>query len=165
MPNETAPEHGADIGSVRVTIGTVSGRARPRPTRRVGVPAIAMIAMVVAVAVATVGAPGGGRRVQAPAVSRPMQSAATPSTFGLGIACPRLVVFAPGGGFARVDVDRFSPCGTYGNYVTIVLRRVRGSWVRALEMSAWTCRSHPLPRQVLGELGLCLRGQEHTRRL
>lgn len=161
MPNETAPEHGAEIGSVRVTIATASGPGRPPPTRRMGVPVLAMLAMVAALAVAAVVSPGGGRRVQAREVARAVQSA---GAVGFGLRCPRLVVFAPGGGFARVDVDRFSPCGTYGNYVTIVLRRVRGAWVRALEMSAWTCRSHPLPRAVLTELGLCPRGQEHTRR-
>jgi hypothetical protein len=122
-----------------------------------------MIAMVAALAVAAVLASGGGRRVHAAAAARPVQSSVVPGAAGLGLACPRVVVFAPG--FARVDVDRFSPCGTYGNYVTIVLRRVRGSWVRAFEMSAWTCLSHPLPRLVLTELGLCLRGQDHTPRL
>ncbi len=162
MPDETAPEHGADIGSVRVTIATASGPGRPPPARRVRMPVLAMIVMVGALAVAAVVAPGGGRREQARNVARPVPSA---GAFGLGVACPRLVVFASRDGFARVDVDRFRPCGTYGNYVTIVFRRVGGTWIRALEMSAWTCRSRPLPRPVLTELGLCLRGQEHRRSL
>jgi hypothetical protein len=88
--------------------------------------------------------------------SVPIRAAdALAARFGIRLPCARLTMISADGNYARVDFDRFRPCGTYGNYGTIVLRRVHRHWIREFEASGQTCRMSLVAPLVLVELKLC----------
>jgi hypothetical protein len=77
--------------------------------------------------------------------------------FGIRSHCVRQAIVSPDGTFARVDYDQGTGCGTANNHVTLILRRVRGSWVPRFAALLWRCPSNVLPRRVQAELHLCAR--------
>lgn len=166
MAKEETYDGGPELGEVHVTIEVVRGPGHPALTKllaatwvRVG---LAFLGLVAAVAAGTmiVAGPGtppsraAGRSpgLQSPQLADP-DAVATP--FGIRVHCLRLTVVSPGGKYARVDFERATPCGTYGNYVTLILHRVHGTWVREFEATGWRCPTTWLPPSVLAGLRIC----------
>jgi hypothetical protein len=92
---------------------------------------------------------------RSPQIQSPQLAAAVTTRFGIEFHCLRLTVVSPDHTYARVDFDPATPCGTYGNYVTIILHRVHGAWLREFETTGWTCPTSLLPPAVPPALQLC----------
>lgn len=97
---------------------------------------------------------GAGRSLEI-ASRQPVNAAGIVTRFGVHSHCVRQAIVSGDGTFARVDFDRSTACGTAGNHVTLILRRVGGAWVAAFDASGWRCPSTALPQRVLAGLRLC----------
>jgi hypothetical protein len=155
MAKEETPDDRSGLDEVQITVVVVPGRIRAALTRflararvRRGLVLIALTAVVTAVAIIVVLSSGGR-------ASRPLDSDALTTQFGLRSNCARLTIVSPDGAYTRIDLDHSGPCGTFGNQVTLVLHRVQGVWVRKFEASSWTCPISSLPQPVAIELQLC----------
>lgn len=165
MANHGAPDRGADLGPVDVTISVVREPGSPDPGRHAvrvrSAVKLAFLAVLVATAVAALLASSGPRAAHAsgPAASgRGLSMAyanAVPSRFGVRAPCLRFMLVTPDDSYARLDIDRYTPCETYANYLLLILHRVRGAWVRVFETSSWTCPTRVLAPKVVQELQLC----------
>jgi hypothetical protein len=148
--------HGAGLAE-RVA-GTFAGR--PIRAAIVWGAVAAVLAVVAGVAVTIVTSSGSRPRTPTrftaevpPAPTVPVHGAA--ARFGIRSHCVRQAIVSPDGTFARVDYDQGVGCGTANNHVTLILRRVRGSWVPRFAAFLWRCPSNVLPRRVQTELHLC----------
>jgi hypothetical protein len=155
MAKEEIPEDGSGLGEVQITVVVVPGRIRAALTNfrggarvRAGLVFGGLIVAVAAGAVIAISSSGGR-------AGRPPGSEALATQFGLRSNCARVVVVSPDGAYARIDLDRAGPCGTFGNQVALILRRLHGVWVREFEASGWTCPMRRLPQPVAIELQLC----------
>jgi hypothetical protein len=77
------------------------------------------------------------------------------TVFGFRVDCPRLAIVSSDGEYARLDYDTFSPCGSYGNHMTLILHRMRGTWVPAAVGTGSRCPVSTLPARIAIELQLC----------
>ena len=155
MGKDEIPDDGSGPGEVQITIVVVPGRARSTLTKlrvgarvRTGLVSGGVIAAVAAGAVIAVSA-GGGR------ASRPPAPDALATQFGHRSNCARVTVTSSAGVYARVDLDRAGPCGTFANQGTLILHRLHGAWVREFEASSWRCPAGRLPQRIALELHLC----------
>lgn len=155
MAKEETPDDRSGLEEVQITVVVVPGRIRatltrflPRARVRAGLVFGALAAVVTAVAIIVVSSSGGH-------ASRPLDSDALTTEFGLRSNCARLTIVSPDGAYTRIDLDHSGPCGTFGNQVTLVLHRLHGVWVRKFEASSWTCPISSLPQPVAIELQLC----------
>ena len=98
--------------------------------------------------------PGTGRSPEI-ASRQPVTAAGIGTRFGIQSHCVRQAIVSRDGTFARVDFDRATACGTAGNHVTLILRRVGGAWVAAFDATGLRCPSKALPQRVLAGLRLC----------
>jgi hypothetical protein len=167
MTKETTPGE-LELGEVQVTIEVVRepvhyALAKLFAGRWVrALVAVAGLAAGVAVGVMIIDSPGSGlsrgagRSHQLPS-GQPVNAEAVAAPFGIRSHCVRQAIVSRDGTFARVDFDRATACGTAGNHVTLILRRVRGAWVAEFDATGWSCPSKALPQQVLAELQLCRR--------
>ena len=165
MAKETTPgEFG--LGEVQVTIEVV-----PRPVHRgrtnlfAGRSVRALVTVAGLAGAVAIGAlivdssgrglvPGPGRSPEI-ASRQPVTTAGTGTRFGIHSHCLRQAIVSRDGTFARVDFDRATACGTAGNHVTLILRRVGGAWVAAFDATGLRCPSSALPQRVLAGLHLC----------
>jgi hypothetical protein len=151
----------SDLGPVRATIvvtadpggrrGPVRVRSRAGSALAIGVLAGAVAVVAIALALRSV-------HRALPADHPPPAVASTDresTMFGFRVDCPRLALVSPDGQYARADYEMNTPCGSYGNYVTLILHRVGGSWVQVFVGTGWRCPSRSLPPRVLTELQLC----------
>jgi hypothetical protein len=152
MAKEKTDDPGSGAEEVQVTVDVVPGRVRVTLRKllaerrvRVGLASAGLIAAL-AIAAIVVSSSGRGRAPEPGALAR---------QFGLRTDCTRRTVTSPDGAYARIDLDRFGSCGTFGYQVTLVLHRVHGAWARDFEASSWTCPVKRLPRSVAIELELC----------
>jgi hypothetical protein len=163
MAKKGTPEDGSGPEEVRVTVVVEQGRLRAMLTKlrartpvRVGLASGGIIAAVVAGAIVVASSSTGHEPGSSGSYSPwPTDSDRLATQFGLRLNCARLTVFSPNGAYARIDLDRAGPCGTFGDQVTLILHRVHRTWVREFEASRWTCPISELPRPVATELGLC----------
>jgi hypothetical protein len=152
------------LGEVHVTI-LVTRQPRPRWLRsllagtrvRVGLALVGLLAAGMAGTLIVASQhPGPSQAAgRSPQIQSPQLAAAVTTRFGIEFHCLRLTVVSPDRTYARVDFDPAMPCGTYGNYVTIILHRVHGAWLREFETTGWTCPTSLLPPAVPAELQLC----------
>ncbi|MBV8941275.1 MAG: hypothetical protein JO240_06060 [Solirubrobacterales bacterium] len=155
MAEEETPDDECRLGDVQITIVVVPGWIRARLTKftagarvRAGLASFGLIAAVAAGAVIAVSSSTGraGRRVE---------SGTLATRFAPRSNCARLTVVSTDGAYARIDLDRAGPCGTFGNQATLILHRLHGVWLREFEASSWTCPMRRLPQPVAIELRLC----------
>lgn len=154
---------GSDLGPVRVTIVVTSApgqrRSVPNVLARSGSRTVIVLgAVAVAIATAAIAAvlPSSERAVSAGRPSAAVAGTDRESTvFGFRVDCPRLAIVSPDGEYARLDYDTFSPCGSYGNHMTLILHRVRGNWVPAGVGTGSRCPVSTLPARIAIELQLC----------
>jgi hypothetical protein len=158
MAKKRIPEGGSGPEEVLVTVLVEAGRVAAMRTKllagarvRAGLASVGVIAAVLA-GTFVVASSSTGR---APRSSGAYSPWPTDSGRLATQNCARLTVFSPDGTYARIDLDRASPCGTFSKQVTLILHRVDGVWMRELEASSWTCPMSQLPRPVATELGLC----------
>lgn len=154
------------LGEVHVTIEVVPQPVHSRLTklfagRRVrALVAVAGLAAGVAVGLIIVDSSdgglsrGSGRSPKIP-FRQPVNAEGIATRFGVLSHCVRQAIVSRDGTFARVDFDRATACGTAGNHVTLILRRVRGAWVAEFDATSWSCPSKQLPQRVLAGLHLC----------
>jgi hypothetical protein len=160
--NPDTPD-GTDLGPVRATIVVTAERDHRRSfpgcsTARGEVRALlAVVGLLAAIAAAAIAMWSTGPRRSPAARSGTAVASTDPeaTVFGFRVDCPRLAIVSPDGKYARADYDMTTPCGSFGNYVTLILRRVRRSWVPQLVGTGWRCPSSALPARVLIELRLC----------
>jgi hypothetical protein len=169
-PGGVLDEHRSrDTGdaNVEVTIEVVRDRrglAESLAGRRIwaavaaGAVAVALGALSLLVLTSSTGGPSTRARLatEVPAATTVHERGAA-ARFGIRSHCVRQAIVSPDGTFARVDYDQGTGCGTANNHVTLILRRVRGSWVPRFAAFLWRCPSNVLPRRVQAELHLCAR--------
>jgi hypothetical protein len=146
---------------VRATIVvTAEPSRRSRQTalgrRRVRTVAVGGLVLAIAAAAVVLTSPSAPRLLPAGhSPSAPARSDRETTVFGFRVDCPRLAIVSPDGEYARADYEMTTPCGSYGNYITLILHRVRGAWVQALVGTGWRCPTNALPARVAIELQLC----------
>ncbi|HEY6399506.1 MAG TPA: hypothetical protein VIX82_18830 [Solirubrobacteraceae bacterium] len=148
---------------MRVTVVVTAQAARRRLLPAVVIPrwVRTLVAVVGLVAAAAAGAIALGSRGRDRGLSATRSSATVAGAdrdvalFGLRVDCPRLAIVSPDGEYARADYEMTTPCGSYGNHVTLVLHRVRGAWVQAFVRIGWSCPTRGLPARIAIELQLC----------
>jgi hypothetical protein len=163
MAKRRTPEDGSGPEVVRVTVIAEPGPVRAMVTRLLaGAPARVGLASGVLIAAVMTGAiiialSGTERHTRPLAIHSPLPADSGDLTkqFGLRLNCAHLTVVLPDGAYARIDLDRAGPCGTFGNQMTLILHRVHGTWVREFEASRWTCPISQLPQRVATGLRLC----------
>lgn len=163
MAKKGTPEVGCGPEEVRVTVVVEQGPLRGALTKllartsvRAGLASGGIIAAVVAAAIVVASSSTGHQPRSSGSYSPwPTDSDRLATQFGLRLNCARLTVFSHNGAYARIDLDRAGPCGTFGDQVTLILHRVDRTWVREFEASTWKCPISQLPRPVATELGLC----------
>jgi hypothetical protein len=155
MAKERRNDDESGAGEVQITIDVVPGRSRAALRKlladrraRTGLVRGGLVAAIAAGAIA-VALSSGGRTGSAP------DSGALATQFGLRSSCTRRTAASPDGAYARIDVDRSGPCGTFGYQVTLVLHRVHGTWVRDFEAATWRCPVKRIPQSVAIALRLC----------
>lgn len=163
---------GTDLGPVRATISITADRGRTRSrgiafagSGRWRGTMLAILVLAAAIGVRAIAERSHGAPRPSPASSLAAGALGTSSAntdhattlFGVHVECPRLALVSPDGQYARADYERSEPCGTYGNYITLILHRVNGDWVQELATTGRRCPSSPLPVRVLVELELCPR--------
>lgn len=160
MATAKTPDDESALGEVEIAIVVVPGRVRTTITRflasqqiRAGLVSVAVIVALAAGAIVAVSSSSGPRVRSHPN--------ALATQFGVRSDCSRLTVVSPDGAYARIDLDRSGPCGTFGSQVTLILHRLHGVWVREFEAATWTCPMSQLPRPVAIELRLC-RSERHA---
>lgn len=175
MAEHDGPSGGAELGEARVTVVVLPSADRAPLSKLLGGRgvrvALAFAALIaVSAAGAIIVAARGTRTLRAAGRSTGIESLqfgdadAVATRFGIRVRCPRLAIVSPDGTYARVDFDHDVPCGTFGNYSTIILRRVRGVWVREFEATGLRCPRNWLAPSVLAELELCPQPVAQSRR-
>lgn len=162
MAKKGTPEDGSGPEEVHVTMVVEPGRVRATLTKlragalvRVGLASMGLVAAVVAGAIVVASSSTEHQPRSSGSYSPWPTDDRLATQFGLRLNCARLTVFSPDGAYARIDLDRAGPCGTFGDQVTLILHRVNGTWVREFEASRWTCPIRQIPRPVATELRIC----------
>jgi hypothetical protein len=155
MAKEETSDDGSGLGEVQITVVVVPGRVQSTLAKlrvgarvRAGLASVGVLAAITAGAIIVVSSSSGH-------ASRAPDSDAMSTQLRLGSNCSRLRVGSPDGTYARVELDRAGPCGTFGSHATLILRRLHGVSLREFETSSWACPTARLPHRVAITLHLC----------
>jgi hypothetical protein len=100
----------------------------------------------------TLGIVGPDRATRRPT---PSPKAAVALAYRYPAACLTVTFSAADPAYARVALDRASPCWRYGVYAITVFHRAAGSWREVVDRTSYSCPLRRLPMVVQHQLGVC----------
>ena len=133
-----------------------TGVARARARVAVGALAAAAVAVTAALLATSLHDKRTARAAASPAAqARAAGAAGVAAAYRYPLNCLVVTLAVRDPTYARVRLNRASPCWRYGAYLTTIFHRVKGAWRLVLDAPSYSCPLLSIPPAVQAQLALC----------